>query len=282
LAERRLLPERGTWLTPWLIGVLTFVTVLVGAAGLAVANAAATVSSGAEQRWLVQLPDGERLGPAVAAAASRAPGVVAVRPVPAAEVRALLDQWLGPDLARDADLPIPALIDVDLAPGADPRALEGAVRAAAPAARLLSYRAQLGPLLRSLGALRWLALATVLLMIAATGAVVMLATRGAFDTHRSTVAVLHGIGATDRQLAGLFQGRMTRETLVGGVTGAIGGLLLILWLLSGLGPRWGMAAGGPLLTPGDIALLGLVPLLAGLLALVVARTTVLAALRRQP
>ena len=282
LTERRLLPERGTFLTPWLIGVLTFVTVLVGAAGLAIANAAATVASGAEQRWLIQLPDGERLAPDVVAAARLLPGVAEVRPVPQAEVRALLDRWLGPDTARNADLPVPALIDVDLAAGTNEQSLSAALHRVAPGARLQSYGEQLGPLLHSLRALRWLALAMLLLMTGATAAVVMLATRGAFDTHRSTVAVLHGIGATDRQLAKLFQRRMAREALVGGVAGAILALLLILWLLSGLGDRFQLAAGGQLLRPLDLALLGLLPLFAGLLALVVARTTVLTALRQQP
>lgn len=281
MADRRLLPERGTWLTPWLVGVLMFVTVVVGASGLALANAAAAVARGAEQRWSVQLPGGARLVPAVAEAARRAPGVASVTIVPDRDVRRLLEQWLGPDLARSAELPVPGLIDVELAPAADPEPLRQRIAAVAPGARLLPYAQQLGPLRDALRTLQWLALGVVLLMVLATGAAVMLATRGAYDTHRSTVAVLHGIGATDAQLARLFQGRMAREAMIGATAGTILALLLVLALLAGLGGGPSFVSGPPL-GPFDLVLLGALPFGAGLLALLVARTTVLRALRADP
>ena len=281
LADRRLLPEGGTRLTPWLIAVLMFVSVLVGAGGLAVANAAATVARSAEQRWSVQLPGGVRQAPALVAALRRLPGVTEVHATPEAEVRSLLAQWLGPEAAA-ADLPVPALIDVELAGGTDPVALRRQVAAVAPAARVQSFPEQLGPLLGGLRTLQWLALALLLLMAAGMAAAVILATRGAFDTHRSTVSVLHGIGATDEQLAALFQRRMAREALIGGSAGAIVALGVVLLLLSGVGPGVGLAAGGPPLRPLDLVKLGALPLATGVLALLVARITVLRALRADP
>jgi len=281
LADRRLLPQGGTRLTPWLIGVLMFVAVLVGAAGLAIANAASTVARGAEQRWSIQLPGGARQSAAVAAAARQAPGVAAVQIVPDDQVRSLLQQWLGPE-AASADLPVPGLIDVELRPGASGNDLRRQVAAVAPEARIQSFSEQLGPMLRGLRTLQGLTFALLLLMAAAIAAAVMLATRGAFDTHRSTVAVLHGIGATDEQLAALFQHRMAREALVGGSAGALLALALVLLLLAGLDSGTAVAAGGPPLRPLDLLILGALPFATGLLALLVARVTVLGALRADP
>ena len=282
LADRRLLPQGGTRLTPWLIGVLMFVAVLVGAAGLAIANAAAAVAQGAEQRWSIQLPGGARHASAAAAAARQAQGVADVRPVPDQQVRSLLQQWLGPE-AASADLPVPALIDVELRPGANGVDLRRRVLAIAPDARVQSFPEQLGPMLRGLRTLQGLTLGLLVLMAAAIAAAVMLATRGAYDTHRSTVAVLHGIGATDEQLAALFQQRMGREALVGGSAGAIPALVLVLLLLAGLERGTNLAAaGGSPLHPGDLIILGALPFVTGLVALLVARVTVLRALRADP
>ncbi|WP_114227481.1 MULTISPECIES: FtsX-like permease family protein [Sphingomonas] len=277
--DQQLLPDRGPRLAPWLIGVLMFVTVLVGAAGLALANAARLVASGAEQRWSIQLPGGARTAEPLAAKLRTAKGVEAATALPEAEVRSLVGQWLGPDLAASADLPLPGLIDLTLAPGASPAPLRQALAQTAPSARLTSYPEQLGPLLSSLRFLGGIALALVLLMAAASAAAVMLATRSAYDAHRGTIEVLHGIGATDRQLAALFQRRMTREALIGGISGTILGLTLIFLTLVTSGAFFTLAANGPALRPLDIVVLGLLPLAGALLARLVARATIHRALR---
>jgi cell division transport system permease protein len=255
------------------------VAVLVGAAGLAIANAARLVAAGAEQRWSIQLPGGARAAGPVVEALGRAPGVAAVSAMPEAEVRGLLAQWLGPELAQSADLPLPALIDVTLAPGASPEPLRRALAIAAPGARLQSYPEQLGPLLDSLRLLQAIALGLVLLMAGASAAAVMLATRSTYDAHRGTIGVLHGIGATDRQLAILFQRRMTREALIGGTVGAIAGLSLVLLTLATSGAFFALAANGPALRPLDVIILGALPLAGALLARLVARAAVNRALR---
>ena len=278
-AQRRLLVEQRGRPTPWVIAIMMFVTLVVGAAGLVLANAARLVATGAEGRYSLQIPDGARVADVAAGAARSAPGVTAVRPIPEAEVRQTLEQWLGPDAAASADLPVPALIDLELAPDADPAAVAARVSAAAPGARLIAYRDQLGPLLRSLRALQWLALGLVLMMAVATAAAVVLATRGALDTHRGTVEVMHGIGATDRQLAALFGRRIAIDALMGGVIGAAaaGGVLLLV--AAAPGGLLGDLSGRPLLRPFDLLLLALLPLAGTLLATLVARQAVLKALR---
>ena len=278
LGERRLLPDRRGRPTPWVIAIMMFVTLVVGAAGLAVANSARVVSESVASRYSIQIPNGAARVPAAVAAARAAPGVTAVEQVPESEVRQTLERWLGPD-AASADLPLPGLIDVDLAPGADPLALEQRLRGAVPEAKLLAYGDRLSPVIRSLHALQWLALGLVLLMILAMGAAVVLATRGAFDTHRSTIEVMHGIGATDDQLARLFQRRIAADALTGGLAGAGAAALILLVIIGVPGRLLGNLAGGPILGLRDWLILALFPVAVTVMAMLVARATVLRALR---
>lgn len=277
-SERRLLPDSRARPMPYVIGIMMFVTVIVAAAGLAIANSAAVVRAGVESRYSIQIPDGSARAGQAADAARSTPGVTAVRRVPEADVRRTLEGWLG-DEANTAGLPLPALIDVEVAAGADLARLEQHVRAAVPQARVTSYGEQLAPLSRSLTALQWLALGLVVLMGVATAASVVLAARGALDTNRTSIEIMHGIGATDEQVARLFQRRIAIDALLGGVGGAAAGGLVLLLVSALSGGVMQELAGGTFLGLGDTLLLALLPLVFAMLAMAVARVTVLRALR---
>jgi cell division transport system permease protein len=278
-AERRLLGAGGLrGATPWVIAIMTFTIVIVGAAGLALANTAALVARDAERRYSVQVPDGGRNLARVMQAVRSAPGVEGAEAIPEAAMRETLEGWLGP-AAASADLPVPALINFDLRPGSSLRDVERRVTAAAPGATVAAHRSSLGPLLRSLRELQWLALGLVVLLAAAAGAAVVLAARGALDTHRSTIDVMHGVGATDLQVAHLFQRRIAIGALIGSTAGAAGAGLVLLLLFAGASYA-GDLTGGAGLTALDLLLLLLLPLALTVLATWVARTAVLAALRQ--
>src|SRR5207249_12280892 len=78
-----------------------------------------------------------------------------------------------------------------------PRAVAGRIAASLPGARLSANADQAAPVLRVMRSLIWTAWGMVVLMAGATAAAVVLAARGALDTHRPTIEVMHGIGATD-------------------------------------------------------------------------------------
>ena len=277
--ERRLIPGGG-WrgATPWVIAIMTFVMLIVAAAGIALGNSAGLVAAGVSERYSIQLADGAAHQPAAEAAARATPGIAAVRPVPAAEMRATLERWLGP-AAGNADLPLPALIDVDLKPGADPAAIAAAIERAVPGARFVAHADSLRPLLKGLRSLSLLALALVLLVALASAASVVLATRGALDTNRATIEILHGIGANDRQIANLFQRRIAIDALAGGVGGGLLAAIALL-VIAGSGASWiGELAGGNVLHGRDLALLALLPLAMAAMATLVARSAVRATLR---
>ncbi|WP_324806059.1 hypothetical protein SH584_07725 [Sphingomonas sp. LY29] len=276
--ERRLLPGGGVrGPVPLLIAIMMFVMIIVSATALALGNMAALVRTGVENRYSIQIADGAAKQHIAVAAARRAPGVVDVSPVPQEELRRTLERWLGP-AAADADLPLPAMIDVDLAPGANVDAVRSIVERAVPSARLTAQGDSLAPLLAALRGSIALAVGLVVLIALATGAAVVLAARGALNTHRATIEVMHGIGATDQQIARLFQRQIAVDSLMGGVAGAtLAGVVLLLAL--GGGALDTLLGGTRPLGWSDALLLAVFPLIGAALATLVARRAVLGALR---
>jgi cell division transport system permease protein len=286
-AERGLLPEgRLAGPMPWVIAIMMFLTVLAAAAGMGLAGAASRLDDQIGTRVTIQVveanPDIRRAqAEAAAAALRRVPGVIAVRPVPDAEVQALLEPWLGAG-GLENDIPVPALIDVDLTQEAH-NSLDGlrqAMAAVAPSARVDDNGEWLAPLASLIGALKWLAGGLVVLMVGATAATVVLAARAALDMHRGTIEILHLMGATDVQVARLFQRRIALDALFGGLIGFI----LAALVLIGIGERVS-ALGSELLGSATVpapawGILVALPAFGVLLAMLVARLTILRALGR--
>ncbi|MES2903984.1 MAG: cell division protein [Pseudomonadota bacterium] len=278
-AERRLIPGgRLEGPTPYVIAIMMFVMVVIGAAGLALANSARLVAAGVDNRYSVEIADGAVKAGRAQVLLRAMPGVTAIRPVSEDEMRKILTRWLGPTGAA-ADLPLPAIIDVDLAADAQVAQIAASIERQVPGARFVAHKDSLGPVLGAVRALGWLALTLVVLIALATAAAVVLAARGTLDTHRSTIEVMHGIGATDDQVARLFQRKIALDALTGGTVGAVAAGAVLL-LIAGGGSTWlADLTGGPLLALRDIVLLALLPLLGTILATIVARTAVLNALR---
>ena len=277
-ADRRLLgTSRFRGPMPWVIAIMSFSIIIVAATGLALAGSAASLSEAIVSRYSVEVADGAQNLGAVVATLERSPGVASVEPVPESEMRRTLERWLGP-AAEAADLPVPALVNFDARPGTDLGAVEKRVQAIAPAAWISAHRDKVAPLLRSMRALQWLAFGLVLLLGAAAAAAVVLAARGALDTHRFTIEVMHGIGATDLQLTHLFQRKIAIDALVGSLAGAAAGAIVLLLLASGAS-FLGELTGGAALPPWGLIVLLLLPLVLTGLATWVARMAVLAALR---
>ena len=277
--DRRLLSDgRRRGPTLYVIAIMTFAMIIVAAAGLALANVSGIVARGVESRYAIQLTDSAAL-PRALAAIKAIPGIASAEPVPEAEMRQTLERWLGPG-GLGAELPVPALINVELAPNADSAAIGRRVEQVAPGARFVAHQQVVRPLLKSLRVLQWLALALVVLMAAATSAVVVLATRGAFDTHRSTIDVMHGLGATDEQVTNLFQRKIAVDALIGAAAGGVAAALALIVLGGGASALAGDLASGPPLVGTDFLIIALLPVAAVLLAALVARSAVMAALRQ--
>lgn len=279
-AEQRLIPSAGLkGPVPILIAIMVFVMMIVAASGLALANAAGVVGQGIESRYSVQIADGEARAPAVLAALRATPGVHRASQIPPADLRRTLERWLGPDASK-ADLPLPAIIDLDLEPDAKADLIVKNISQAAPGARLVAHRDTLSPLLSTLRGLGWLAAGLVVLIGGASAAAIVLAAKGALDTQRATVEVMHGLGATDAQVARLFQRQIARDALVGALAGAALAATMLVLFIGGAAFATELAGRSPLGWR-DALLLALLPLAAAGLATLVARRAVIGALRER-
>lgn len=279
-AERRLIPSSGIrGPVPLLIAIMTFVMVVVAAAGLALANTSSVVKAGVEHRYSIQISDGAARAPAAIAAAKGQGGVVRAEQVAPEELRRTLERWLGP-AGSEADLPLPAIIEVDLSPGTEAAAVGQAIEQAVPGSRFVAHRTSLEPLLKALRGLTLLSVGLVILIALASAAAIILAARGALENHRSTIEVMHGIGATDRQVARLFVRQIAMDALLGGLAGAALAGLIIALILGGASTAT-MLAGAPPLGWDDAAMLALMPLIIAGLATLVARAALLRALHER-
>ena len=285
-ARNRLLPGgRLAGPMPWIIAIMMFLTILSAAAGLGLGSAVRSMSADLAGRASVQVVEADaEVREALAARVLQAlRGAQGVRSADRVDPQQLTDQlrpWLGED-ATSGDLPIPALIDVTLSPGdasASVDRLRRLLHGLSPKLRIEPHAAFLLPLAGLLSALGWLAGGVVFLMALATGAVVVLAARGAHDSHRATIDVLHLMGSTDVQIARLFQRRIGLDALMGSALGFASAIFVILLIGLRLTATGSELISAIDLSPTDWAMLTAIPIAGVLLATLTARWTVLRAL----
>ena len=226
-----------------------------------------------------------RVGETGAEAAARAAQTLAgVEGVDEAEAmdretaEALLRPWIGDAVLPD--LPIPYLVTVRLDPAAPASAvtLGRAMAEAGLDATVDDHSLWRGEVERSAGLITLLAAAAFLVTAGAAGAAVAYATRAGMAAQAGVINTLSLNGASDSTVAGLFQ---VRYGLLAAGAGAIGALVAML-LVAGLrflGGAEGVTPALPLAWS-DLLILSPCPLLAATVALVAARFTALARLKR--
>lgn len=272
---------------PWIIAIMVALCVLATGGALALANFAARSQAGLEGGLTVQIVEADpavrdRQAQAAANVLRANPDVASVRVVPEDELAQLVEPWLGKDAGSEA-LALPALIDARLADDADNATLErlrAALVRTAPSARIDAQADWLGPVFGAIRALRWLAMALIVLLTLASAAAVWLAARNAFDANRATIEIVHHLGAGDAQIARLFQRSVLVDAALGGALG-LGFGAVVLALIGGRFAALGSGAVdngafGPL----DWVLVALVPVAMAGVALLTARRTVLTRLER--
>ncbi|MGR6330676.1 cell division protein FtsX [Sphingomonas sp. XXL09] len=284
-AARRVLDEAGTQRgMTWVMAIMLFLTLLAAAAGLGTRRSANTLERQIAGRLTVQVVEGapavrDRLAGAIVAALRATPGVRRVQLVDRAALTRLLAPWLG-EASSDADLPIPAMIDVDLAPGGNADTVAGIARRISASSRVDRHASWMSPVSGLLTTLTWLALGLVVLMLSAMAAVVVLAARAGLETHRATIEVMHMLGSTDVQVARLFQRRIARDAALGAAAGGIAALAVLALIAARIAALGSELLGAATLATGDWIALVLLPLGFVILATLAARIAVLTTLRR--
>lgn len=286
--DRKLIPEgRLSGPMPWVIAIMLFLTLLVAASGLTLADAAQTGGQDLARQATIQIietdPAQRAAERAAVAGAMRAfGGIESVTSVPDADVRRLLEPWLGGGVA-DADVPVPALVDVRFETAPTRKTLDAvkrSLRKVASDVRVDAHSAWMAPFFELMNTLVWLAVLILLLLLLATAAIVILAVRSTLNTHRGTIEIMHMMGGTDVQAARLFQRRVGLDALLGGVAGFISAAAVILTLgdrFAALEP--GLLAGAAFPVYGWVVL-AVIPLAVMGLAMLMARFTVISALKK--
>jgi len=274
---------------PWVIAIMVTLTVMAAAAGLALSNlarnASAEISGGVTVQIVEAAPlERNRQAEVALALLSNRDDVAQVRRVPDSELEGLIEPWLGEAAGTgDEAIPIPALIDARLRGAVTEgrlEALRAQLTASVPSAKVDAQAGWLAPVFQAIASLQWLAIGLVLLLAATSAAAVWLAARSALGSNRETIEIVHLLGGTDRQIAQIFQRSIAVDAVVGGIVGLLLGLIALGLLgrqFAALGS--GMVAGGGLDIV-DWAAIGAIPLAGVVIAMLTARVTVLAALRR--
>ena len=224
---------------------------------------------------------GETGAEAAARAAQTLAGVEGVSEAEAMDretAEALLRPWVGDAVLPD--LPIPYLVTVRLDPDAPASAvtLGRAMAEAGLDATVDDHSLWRGEVERSAGLITLLAAAAFLLTAGAAAAAVAYATRAGMAAQAEVIGTLSLNGASDAAIAGLYQ---VRYGLLAAGAGAVGaavamGLVAALRFLGGAG---GVTPALPLVWS-DLLILSPCPLLAATVAVVAARFTALARLKR--
>lgn len=194
---------------------------------------------------------------------------------------ALLAPWLGQDNLPD-DLPLPLIVDVELAKNEAPPldALQSAMDAAGLPASVDDHGRWIDAVRTSARSAQTLALSLLALLTAAAAAVVAFAARASLVARLDVTDALHLCGAEDKFIAQLFQTRFFLLGLKAGAAGALVAALVSMLVSMGESPadmafflpNWRMDTI-------EIGLLIIAPILAGLTAALSARLAVTADLR---
>ena len=278
-------------LLPWLIAPTVYLATIAIAAMLALGGALQQWDRGLAGTMTVELQPSASSDAnlnAVMALLRRTPGVTSAAPLDRAAEGKLLAPFLGTAVAPE-EIELPRLIDVRVAAGGvlDVGALRTKLAGAAPGAVLDTHQQWLDRLYTLALSVEAAALAIVAMVSAASVLTVIFTTRAGLAVHRDVIELLHMMGARDRYIARQFQ----REALRLGFVGGVGGLILAAVTIWGLGHAADAVSifGEEAALLPDLRLLAwqwaallLLPVAAGIAAMLTARLTVLGALARLP
>jgi cell division transport system permease protein len=275
-------PAKRSMMGGFLTGI---VAVLVFISGLALAGAGvigalvdswnASVTGTLTVQIPGSAPDAQTQAQRVAAEIAKLPEIKRAEVVARDRAQAMLKPWLG-DEALIAQLPLPTLIDVELAATSTEAMarVTAAIKAVAAQAVIDDHRVWLNRISDFARGLSYVAAALMALCLAALVLTVTFAARASLTEYVHVIEVLHLVGARDGHIAAQFSWRALGQSLWGGLIGlaVFAPTLAVLgWLARRIDA--GLMPPVTLTMPYWIGL-GALPLVAALIAYVTALSTV--------
>ena len=278
-----------------LIALMTFLAMLGLASTFALSEMKDRWSSGLENKASIEIPAEDTNGMIlpqdkldeltnkVYSFLQTHPAVETIHIMEKQEIIDLVEPWLGSDLAFD-NIPLPGILTVGFKNDIifDVRGLEEKLKQIAPQAKLDTHKSWLNDVLRFTGALNFAAL----LITAIIGITTIVAVAGAIQSrmavYNEELELLHLMGASDNYISKQLQRYMMLLTLQGSAIGAfIGGIILLtIGFLAGemdvsLLPDFS-------LSPAQLIILIVLPIIISVLGMLTARQTVLRVLAKMP
>lgn len=281
----------GGQLVTWIVGVMTFLTTLFLVITFALQQVQDYWTSGITGRMTIEIayardnPVTEDMKQNLVTELNKLKHISA-KVLTQQDIAALVSPWLG-DTAELAELPLPVLVDITRIEGikdlsASDAEIEKTAQKIIPRATLDTHQEWLADIIRLAKTLRMILLA-IALILALTAAMTVAATaRTRLALHREEVDLLHLIGATDSYIATQFQRqafRLATEGAAAGLAMALATMVIVAMVKNRLGD--GLIPGVDL-TPLQWFTLLVTPLLAGGIAMLASRVTVLRALKEMP
>ena len=249
--RRNLLPRMHAPMRAFMVAVavMTFLAALAAGGVLLTRVAVAEWTAGVVSEMTAQvLPrenepaaETEKRAERAAAILRHQRGVRAVRVLGVKESRALLQPWLG-DAGVAADLPVPVMVAIEL-DRKRPARIE-ALRRALTEAKMADVQVDShGRWVRELSDLAetalWLGVGVLALLVVALVVLVVHAAQAALEANRSTIEVLHLIGANDRFIARQVELHFFRAAFLAAFLGAFAAFTVFA-LFSLLAPAAGI------------------------------------------
>ncbi len=278
--------REATKLLPWVMAIMVYLSALAGAGSLLLHSGFDDWASSLQGRITVQLTGEDQQAmdsqsEEIQEALRSTPGVSSVRPLTEEEIRSLLEPWLGAGNITE-DLPIPIMIDVetrdDIYVNLD--ALESKIRQISENVYLDDHAKWLDDFYRLAYTIESTGLGILVLILLASVCIIIFGTKSSMSEHKSTIEIMHLMGAHDLMIAKVYQHRFMNYGLKGGAVGlflsfvTIYGLLILVQNLSG-----GFVE-TPTLPYLKLSLLLLFPIIFAALTMITARITVMRELGR--
>ncbi len=272
---------------PWLVAFMIFLAVFGLASIIVLKEVANRWDRGVSGTISVQIPaaaepsdDEKRLGK-ILKGISKTDKIDSYEVVTKEKIKVLLEPWLG-DLDNVRELPLPQLIDVKFKTASKKNFEEFSENLTTLVEDVIIddhqvWLTRLLKLIQTLEAIAWIVL--ILIIIATIGTVVF-TTQTGLAIHREAIEVLHLIGAPDKYIARQFALRAFGLGLKGGIVGLIIGVPLLLGLIYFAKKMEEFFFSTIKLEIFHWFLLGTLPVLVGLIAMLTAKVTVMRTLAR--
>lgn len=208
---------------PWLIGMMVVLAALLLCFVVTINGWVIDKNSSYSNNITVNIPasNGERT-PSDAAVAKvidllqKSSGVKSVSRIEQARLQKMLVPWLGETMAN-ADLPLPAVLEVELKDGVsvDAEKLQEAIAQIATGAEVDTHEAWVSAFIKFSATIRAVITMFSVLIVIAIALMIAFTSRASLHLHSRAVRLLHSMGAEDRYIARQFQQEASAITLRG-------------------------------------------------------------------